>query len=107
MAETFDQRLTVLEERVDGLADQQNATNERLDRIEGQLDGIDGRLDGIEYEQRIMRGQINNLNGSDYERRVVRRAPPTCQAAPRRQECGSARGHQPAKRRHHRQPVER
>ena len=68
MAETFDQRLTVLEERVDGLADQQNATNERLDRIEGQLDGI-------EYEQRIMRGQINNLNGSDYERRVVRRAP--------------------------------
>ena len=75
MAETFDRRLTLLEERVDDLADQQNMTNERLDRIDGRLGGIDGRLDRIEYEQRIMRGQINNLNGSDYERRAVRRAP--------------------------------
>ncbi len=102
MAETFDRKLTAVEDRVDDLAGQQNATNERLDRIEAQqattnerldgidgrldrieaqqattnerLDGIDGRLDGIEAEQRVMRGQINNLNGSDYERKVVRRA---------------------------------
>ncbi len=47
MAETLDRRFTLLEERVDGLA----------------------------AEQRIMRGQLNNLIGSDYERKVVRRAP--------------------------------
>ena len=46
MAEVFDRRLTILEERVDDLA----------------------------AEQRIMRGQLNNLTGIDYERRVVRRA---------------------------------
>ena len=46
MAEVFDRRLTILEERVDDLA----------------------------AEQRIMRGQLNNLTGTDYERRVVRRA---------------------------------
>ena len=68
MAETLDRRLTVLEERVDGLADQQNTTNERLDRM-------DERFDRIETDQRVMRGQLNNLNGSDYERRAVRRAP--------------------------------
>ena len=46
MAEVFDRRLTILEERVDDLA----------------------------AEQTIMRGQLNNLTGTDYERRVVRRA---------------------------------
>lgn len=68
MAETLDRRLTVLEERVDGLADQQNTTNERLDRM-------DERFERIETDQRVMRGQLNYLNGSDYERRAVRRAP--------------------------------
>ncbi|MDE2785512.1 MAG: hypothetical protein OXL37_02500 [Chloroflexota bacterium] len=74
MAETFDRRLTLLEERVDGLADQQNSTNERLDRIDGRLDRIDGRLDRIEADQGVMRGQLNNLTGTDYERRTVRGA---------------------------------
>ena len=82
MVEVFDRRLTVVEGRVDDLAAQQVTTNERLDRIEGRLDRIEGRLDRIEErldrieeEQRIMRGQLNNLIGSDYERRTVRRAP--------------------------------
>ena len=73
MAETLDRRLAAVEaqqvvtnERLDGMEAQQVVTNERLD-------GVDGRLDRIEYDQRVMRGQINNLNGSDYERKVVRR----------------------------------
>ena len=89
MVEVFDRRLTIVEGRVDDLAAQQVTTNERLDRvegrldrieerldhIEGRLDRIEERLDRIEDEQRIMRGQLNNLIGSDYERRTVRRAP--------------------------------
>ena len=70
----------VTNERLDGMEAQQVVTNERLDGVEAQqvvtnerLDGIDGRLDRIENDQRVMRGQINNLNGSDYERKVVRR----------------------------------
>ena len=74
MAEMLDRRLTTVEERVDDLADQQATTNERLDRIEAQQATTNERLDGIEAEQRVMRGQLNNLNGSDYERKVVRRA---------------------------------
>ena len=74
MAETFDRRLTTVEERVDDIADQQVVTNERLDGMDGRFDRIDERFDRIEDEQRIMRGQLNNLTGSDYERKVVRRA---------------------------------
>ena len=102
MAEMFDRRLTTVEERVDDLATQQVATNERLDRVDERFDRVDERLDRmderfdrvderfdrvderldrmderfdrIEDEQRIMRGQLNNLTGSDYERKVVRRA---------------------------------
>ena len=59
MAETLDRRLAAVEA-------QQVVTNERLD-------GMDERFDRIEIDQRIMRGQLNNLNGSDYERKVVRR----------------------------------
>lgn len=73
MAETLDRRLAAVEaqqvvtnERLDGMEAQQVVTNERLD-------GVDGRLDRIENDQRVMRGQLNNLNGSDYERKVVRR----------------------------------
>ena len=62
-------------ERLDGLADQQNTTNEQLDGLADQQNTTNERLDRIEYDQRIMRGQINNLNGSDYERKAVRRAP--------------------------------
>lgn len=68
MAETLDRRLTAVEERVDAFEAQQAATNERLDHM-------DERLDRITADQRVMRGQLNNLNGSDYERKVVRRAP--------------------------------
>ena len=88
MAELFDRRLTTVEERVDDLATQQVATNERLDRVDERFDRVDERFDRvderldrmdepfdrIEDEQRIMRGQLNNLTGSDYERKVVRRA---------------------------------
>ena len=88
MVEVFDRRLAIVEGRVEDLAVQQITTNERLDHIEGRvdrieerldrieerLDRIEERLDRIEAEQRIMRGQLNNLIGSDYERKVVRRA---------------------------------
>ena len=74
MAEMLDRRLTAVEERMDDLADQQVATNERLDRMDERFDRVDERFDRIEDEQRIMRGQLNNLTGSDYERKVVRRA---------------------------------
>ena len=67
MAETLDRRLTAVEERVDALETQQAATNERLDHM-------DERFDRITADQWVMRGQLNNLNGSDYERKVVRRA---------------------------------
>ena len=59
MAETLDRRLAAVEA-------QQVVANERLD-------GMDERFDRIEIDQRVMRGQLNNLNGSDYERKVVRR----------------------------------
>ena len=96
MVEVFDRRLTILEGRVEDLAAQQITTNERLDRvevrldrveerldrveerldhIEARLDRVEERLDRIEAEQRIMRGQLNNLTGTDYERLAVRRAP--------------------------------
>ena len=87
MAETLDRRLAAVEaqqvvtnERLDGMEAQQVVTNERLDGMEAQqvvtnerLDGMDERFDRIEIDQRVMRGQLNNLNGSDYERKVVRR----------------------------------
>jgi hypothetical protein len=74
MAAMFDRRLTTVEERLDDLANQQITTNERLDGMDVRLDGMDVRLDRIEAEQTIMRGQLNNLTGTDYERRVVRRS---------------------------------
>ena len=60
MTAVFDRRLTAVEELLDGM--------------DGRLDNIDGRLDRIETEQTIMRGQLNNLTGTDYERRIVRLA---------------------------------
>ena len=81
MAAVFDRRLTTVEERLDDFAEQQITANERLDHMDGRLDRMDGRLgrmdgrlDRIETEQTIMRGQLNNLTGTDYERRVVRRS---------------------------------
>ena len=46
----------------------------RLTAVEELLDGMDGRLDRIGTEQTVMRGQLNNLTGTDYERRIVRLA---------------------------------